>query len=146
MNRVTLGWRSSVQRHSRPRRTGMILAVVLVALLIVMLLGAAIANAFLAQRQLARDNQQRQQAFWLAESALHRAAHRLANEPGYEGETWQVSADDLGGTYAGIAIVRVETISEDKPGRRIIVDATYPSGALKESVQHRELFVAPPTE
>jgi Tfp pilus assembly protein PilX len=124
----------------------MILAVVLVALLVVMLIGAALANAFLAERQLARHHQQQQQAFWLADSALHRAAHRFANEPGYEGETWQVSADDLGGTHTGVAVVRVETVSEPEPGHRIIVDASYPSGALKKTVQHRELIVAQPTE
>ena len=130
----------------RPQRTGMILAMVLVALLVVMLLGAALANAFLAQRQLVRLSQQQQQAFWLAESAMHRAAHRFANEPGYEGETWQVPADDLGGTYAGVAVVRVETVSEPQSGHRIIVDSSYPSGALKKTVQHRELFVAQSTE
>ena len=132
------------QRH--PRRTGMMLAVVLVALLVVMLLGAALANAFLAQRQLVRHNQQQQQAFWLAESALHRAAHRFANEPGYAGETWQVMADELGGTHAGVAVVRVEPVADAEPGHRIIIDASYPSDAVKKIVQHRELFVSPSTE
>ncbi len=131
---------------ARPRRTGMILAIVLVALLVVMLFGAALANVFLAQRQLVRHNEQQQQAFWLAESALHRAAHRYANEPGYEGETWQVPADDLSGTHAGVAVIRVEAVNEAKPSHRIVVDASYPSGALKQAVQHRELFVAQSTE
>jgi hypothetical protein len=124
----------------------MILAIVLVALLVVMLLGAALANAFLAHRQFARHVEQQQQALWFAESALHRATHRLANEPGYEGETWHVSADALGGIYAGVAVVRVEAIAEVEPGHRIIVDASYPSNALKKLVQHRELLVAPSNE
>lgn len=131
---------------SRPRRPGMILAMVLVALLVVMLLGAALVNVFLAQRQLVRHHEHQQQAFWLADSALHRAAHRFANEPGYEGETWQVPADDLDGTHTGVAAVRVEAVAEAESGHRIIVDASYPSGALKTIVQHRELFVPQSTE
>jgi Tfp pilus assembly protein PilX len=119
----------------------MILAMVLVALLVVMLLGAALANAFLAQRQFVRHTEQQQRAFWLAESALQRAAHRLATEPDYAGETWQLSANDLGGAHAGVAVVLVEPVADTEPGHRIIVDASYPSGALKKIVQHRELFV-----
>ena len=140
-------WRFNAS-HARlqQRRSGMILAMVLVALLVVMLFGAALVNMFLAQRQLVRHNQQQQQAFWLAESALHRAAHRFASEPEYRGETWQVTADDLDGTHGGVAVVRVEAVNEAKPGHRIVVDASYPSGALKKIVQHRELFVAQPTE
>lgn len=146
MIRVTHRMSTKSRWCPRRRRPGMILAIVLVALLVVMLLGASLANAFLAQRQFARHVERQQQAFWLAESALHRAAHRLANEPGYEGETWQVSADDLGGIYAGVAVVRVETVAEAEPRYRIIVDASYPSEALKKLVQHRELLVASSNE
>ena len=124
----------------------MILAIVLVALIVVMLLGAALANAFLAQRQLARHSEQQQQAFWFAESALHRAVHRFEKEAGYEGETWQVSPEDLGGSCAGTAVIRVEVVMEPKPGHRIVVDANYPSDAFKKTAQHRELFVAQANE
>lgn len=146
MTRLTQRSPALNKSTSRRHPSGMILAIVLVALLVVMLLGAALTNAFLAQRQFARHVEQQQQAFWLAESALHRAAHRLANEPGYEGETWHVSADDLGGTHAGVAVVRVEAVAEAELGHRIIVDASYPSDALKKLVQHRELLVAPSNE
>ncbi|MDA1051497.1 MAG: hypothetical protein O3C40_13595 [Planctomycetota bacterium] len=130
----------------RRKSTGMILAMVLVALLVVMLLGAALVNAFVAQRQLVRHSQQEQQAFWLAESAMQHATHRLATEAGYKGETWQASPDDLDGTHAGVAVVRVEAVSEPQPGHRIFVEANYPSNALKKTVQHRELFVAQSSE
>ncbi|MBC8356239.1 MAG: hypothetical protein H8E66_30035 [Planctomycetes bacterium] len=129
------------------RRPGMIIAIVLVALLVVMLLGAALANAFIAQRQLSRRSEQQQQAFWLAESAMQRATYRFANEGDYEGETWQLSPDDLvGGTHAGVAVIRIEQVSEPTPGKRIVVDASYPQNALKQTVQHRELFVAQSSE
>ena len=141
MTRHTHRNRRTSESSGHPRRSGMILAMVLVALFVVMLLGAAFANAFVAQRQLVRHSQQQQQAFWLAESALQRAAYRLANEPDYQGETWQVASDDLGGIYAGVALVKVETVAEAGTGHRIIVDATYPSKALKKTVQHRELLV-----
>ena len=140
--------RYQVASHGRPtrrfrrRRSGMILAMVLVALLIVMLLGAALANAFLAQRQLARHRAQQQQAFWLAESALQRAAYRLASEAEYEGETWHAAPESLAGTHAGTTIIRVEAVTEPQPGHFIFVDASYPRDTAKQSVQHRELFVA----
>lgn len=130
----------SDNRSCRNRR-GMILALVLVAILVVTLLGAALANAFLAQRQLARHNEQNQQAFWLAESALHRAAHRLATEAGYEGETWEVSAEQLRKSHGGIAIVRIETLPASQPGRRIVVEASFPRDTESPSTQHRELLV-----
>lgn len=141
MTRRTQTNRQSDQRRSHRPRSGMILAMVLVALLIVMLLGAALANAFLARRQLVRHSEQQQQAFWLAESAMQRAVYRLTNEPEYQGETWQVPADDLGGTYFGVAIIQVDAIAAADTELRITVEATYPSNALKKTIQHRELLV-----
>lgn len=130
------------QGRSRRRRTGAILATVLVALLVVMMLGAALTNAFLARRQLVRESEWQQQGFWLAESAMQRAAHRLATEPDYAGDTWNLPPDQINGTRAGVASIRIEAVSEPQPGHRIIVDASYPSDGLKKSLYHRERFVA----
>jgi Tfp pilus assembly protein PilX len=130
-----------LNRRPFRRRTGMILAVVLVALLVVMMFGAALTNTFLAQRQLSRNNRQQQQAFWLAESALQRAVSRLAREADYEGETWQVAAESLDGKHAGVAIIRIEAASEPNTGSKIVVDASYPSRGLKRIAQRCERFV-----
>ncbi len=78
------------------------------------------------QRQALRSQWQQAQAAWLAESAIERAAARLAAQPDYRGETWNVSADELGGPDAGVAVIRVESTAE-RPGRRTIsVEADYP--------------------
>lgn len=131
-------------RHApfRARRDGMILPMVLVALFVVMAFGAALANAFLAKRQLTRLGEQQQQAFWLAESALHRASHQLSSDANYEGETWQFSQDELDGQHDGTAVIRVVAVTDSATGHRIIVDVSYPIDSLKKFVEHRELFVA----
>lgn len=130
------------QGRSRRRPTGVILAAVLVALLVVMMLGAALTNAFLARRKLVRESEWQQQGLWLAESAMQRAEHRLATEPDYAGDTWQLPPDQLNGTSAGVALIRVEAVSEPQPGHRIFIDASYPSNGLKKSFHHRERFIA----
>ncbi|MCA9141559.1 MAG: hypothetical protein KDB05_02180 [Planctomycetales bacterium] len=127
--------------RSTPARNGLILAMVLVALLVVTLLGAALANAFVAHRQFARHREQQQQAFWIAESALQHAAYRLATEPDYEGQTWEVTAEKLGSHHAGVAVIHIETGPERRQGYRIVVDASYPLNSKTQTVQHRELIV-----
>ncbi len=141
MNRHALTRSPARLSNYRRNRSGMILAIVLVALIVVMLLGAALANAFLAQRQLARHNERHLQASWLADSALHRAAYRFGSEADYAGEQWLISTDLLNGADDGVAVIRVEAVADPQPGHRIYVDVTYPSNALKKTVQHRERFV-----
>ena len=54
------------------------------------------AQGGLAQRELARSQERRLQAEWLAESGAERAIARLATDRDYTGETWSLSAQDLG--------------------------------------------------
>ncbi|MCA9121649.1 MAG: hypothetical protein H6822_36355 [Planctomycetaceae bacterium] len=128
-------------RHEARTRSGMILAMVLVALLIVMMFGAGLANSFVAHRQFARLREQQQQAFWIADSALQRATYRLATDPDYNGETWNVS-EFLGGRPTGSAVVHIKQVSESERSHRILVDARYSVSGKRESVEHRELLVS----
>jgi hypothetical protein len=78
------------------------------------------------QRQALRSQWQQAQAGWLAQSAIERAVARLAAQPDYRGETWHVSAGELGGPDAGVVVIRVQSAAE-QPGRRTIsVEADYP--------------------
>jgi hypothetical protein len=82
---------------------------------------------FLVQQKTIELNARQIQAGWLAESGIQRAAARLAADANYRGETWNVSAEDLGGRDAGAVAIRVEQ-PPGKPDRRTVhVEADYPS-------------------
>ncbi len=118
----------------------MILPIILIGLLIVSLIAAAMVQTVLLQRRTARQAEQQLQAGWLADSGLLRARQRLATNADYTGETWELSP---GEAQAGIAATVVITVEPADDARRIMVDATYPSQAVRRTREHRELLVTP---
>ncbi len=124
------------------RRSGIVLAVVLVALLVVLLLGAAFVNMFVAQRKLVRQASQQQQALWIVEAAANRAVYRMSKDKEYEGETWQLPADALNSFTSGAATIRIEAIENPRKGHQISVNAWLSTGGNRRVVQHREQFLA----
>jgi hypothetical protein len=132
------------KHHPRAKlacRTGAILAAVLLSLSVVLLVGAELTRAIVQQRRQGRLAEDRQQAFWIAESALQRATHLLAKSPDYHGETWQLSGEMLGTGRAGVATIEVEPASGSAERRRIVVRAYYPEHAVHRTLYERELFV-----
>ena len=131
--------------RSRPtkfaRRAGAILAAVLLSLLVVLLVGAELTRAIVQHRRQGRLAEDRQQAFWIAESALQRATHSLAKSPDYHGETWEVSGEVLGTSRSGVATIKVEPASDPSERRRIVVQAYYPEDAVHRTLYERELFL-----
>ena len=133
-----------VRHHPRAklaRRSGAILAAVLLSLLVVLLVGAELTRAIVQHRRQGRLAEDRQQAFWIAESALQRAVHALAKSPDYHGETWQVSGEMLGTGRAGVATIKVEPAEGRAERRRIVVQAYYPDDAVYRTLYERELFL-----
>lgn len=106
------------------RRRGLALIPALACLALVGLLCAATLRMAHTQRSAAADEERRMQTEWLAEAGLARAAARLAADPGYHGETWDVTLDDSAG------VVRIAVEADDaRPGRRRVrVEADYPRG------------------
>jgi len=129
----------------RKPRPGVILAVVLIGLLVVMLVGAELTRAIVLHHRQMRVSESRQQSFWLAESAVQRAALALGKSPDYKGETWRVPAEVLGAGSPGVAIIQVEPASEPETGRLIRVQAYYPDGASHRILHERELLVNLPS-
>ncbi len=121
----------------QPRR-GMILPIVLVGLLVVALIGAAMAKTVLLQRRTARQAEQLQQAAWLADSALLRARFRITQDAEYTGETWRIAADETGTGFAGTAVIQVQPLAGAK---QILIEAAYPAHPVRRVLQHRELHV-----
>lgn len=114
-------------RSMTPRR-GLALVPALVCVVLVGLLCAAVLRLAHAQRGVAAAEGRRMQAEWLAESGLARASARLAADPGYKGETWELSPAALGSDEAGVVRIAVEPVESDKARRRVRVVAEYPRG------------------
>jgi hypothetical protein len=67
------------------------------------------------------------QAQWLAEAAFERAAAQLMVDAEYGGETWIISAAELGGQKAAKVEIRVDSADDDAPDKLVIfVTADYP--------------------
>lgn len=128
--------------RSKPnRRLGAILAAVLLSLLVVMLLSAELTEAISLHHRQSRLAEDRQQAFWIAESAVQRAVHALAQSPDYAGETWRVPAEVLGSGRAGVATIKVEPVAGAAGQRRIVVQAYYPDDPVQRTSYERELVL-----
>jgi hypothetical protein len=143
-----------IASRARNARHGLTVVAVLMCLIVLTLIGAALLKLGLVRRQLNRDLEIRLQAEWLLESGVDRARARAA-ERDYKGETWRLSAADLGlaqpseqtnGQTQASAIAAIVTISVDQPGtearrRRIRVLADYPLGGAHPARRSQELLV-----
>lgn len=139
----------ATEKDSRPRlcrriRSGAILAMVLVCLLVASMLGIALVERVAMHHRHMAVVVQRQQCFWLAESGVQRALRRLDKSADYPGETWAIPAQVLGGAHAGAVTIQVSQTGEPASGRRIVVEARFPDEPLRCTVFQRELIVKQP--
>jgi len=136
-------------------RRGMTTIAVLVCLLIITLISGALLKVGLAQRDLSRDRERRLQAEWLAESGADRALARLTLDHTYTGETWPITARELGlpeGTAptgstgqadrsGAIVTIAVEPIAGKANRRRIRVQADYPPDPPRRSRHTKQMLI-----
>lgn len=133
---------NKAKTNNAKRRSGVILAAVLIGLFVVMLVGAELTRTIMLHHRQTRLSESQQQSFWLVESAFQRATHALARSPDdYEGETWRVPAEVLGAGSPGVAIIQVEPASDPHTGRLIRVQAYYPDDGEHRILHERELSV-----
>jgi hypothetical protein len=120
-----------MMRHKRrPGLPGMIAVPAMVCLVLAMMLAAALLRSGLAAREVARDSGRRMQADWLAESGIERAASRLLAHDDYAGETWTITAAEMGGIGEGRVTIAIEE-AEGRAGRKLArVVAEYPAGGV----------------
>ena len=97
-------------RRSSRRGVALLFAVACLSLL-VLVFGSMFRLGF-AERGQARREERRVRALWLAESGLERAWAKLSAHPEYRGETWELSAETLGGPEAAALLVTVEPIDD----------------------------------
>lgn len=126
--------RSRYRNQKRNRR-----GVAVVCALVCMVIAAAVFAMILRQVGLSRrvvgEAQQQRQATWLVESGIERAVARLATDPEYNGETWNLTAENLGGRNSeegeldgdsGVVTIEIETVPEQPNRRAVHVRADYP--------------------
>ena len=117
----------------------LILAIVCVAVASVMFL--AILQTAVAERGAMDTRDALQQAAWLAESGLQRAAARLAADPAYQGETWKIAADELGGGAAAVVRIEVEPVPGDPRRRLVRVQADYPDAPVHRARRTKQATI-----
>ncbi len=107
---------------------GAVLVAALVCLLVVMgIIGGMLRGALGARRQLHAERDLRQTEL-LVEAGADRAVLRLAVEPSYNGETWQIPSDQIINRGDAIVTIRASRSSVDKPWQVRVV-AEYPAGS-----------------
>ncbi|WP_417390653.1 hypothetical protein [Gimesia sp.] len=112
---------SETGSHNQKTRQGAVLVIVMVCLLLISLVMASLLKSTLMQRRQMLKEQLQVQADWLVESALERAARQRLSNPEYQGEVWQIDAEELGTRYAGSA--EIELKSETDGAQRISIQA-----------------------
>lgn len=124
------------------RRCGAALIVVLAGLSLAAVTFLAVTRMILIQHKTIELSARQIQAAWLAESGVQRAAARLAANATYRGETWKLSAADLGGGQRApvddaSVTIRVEPVP-GKPDRRAVsVQADFPSDPVLRAREKR---------
>ena len=118
---------------------------VLVCLTFVMLLGIAWTKTISLERRQVRAEHDRLQAECLADSALERAAARLAADAHYVGENWQITPAELGSSCAASVTITVTAIDGEPRRRNITAVADYPAASPERARRTKQIkFILPP--
>jgi type II secretory pathway component PulK len=125
-------------------REGVALLVVVIGLGVATMIFLSILKLMAIERQSVELQARQIQTGWLAESAVERASARLAADAKYRGETWNPSAQEIGGRDGARITIRVDDVA-GKPDRRAVhVEADYPDDPNQRSQQLRDAIVHVP--
>jgi type II secretory pathway component PulK len=108
------------------KRSGVVLVAALVLLVLAALICGVLMKVGLTESRQVRHDAQQLQAGWLAESAVERAAAKLAETPDYAGETWELSADAIGGEWPATVRITVMNAEDETNHRTVRIQADYP--------------------
>lgn len=126
-------------RHTNQcRPSGVILLIVLLCLAIAGVMSVVVLKQIVVERNAIEDNCRRLQAIWLAEAGVERAAARLAADPTYTGETWNLAQKDIAGS--GVVKIAVGTVAGHVEQHSIRVEAAYVD-ALDRCCRHTKQIV-----
>ncbi len=127
-------------------RRGAVLLTVVVCLMVVTVLSVALARTLVMQHRQLQTRQHQLQALWLMQAAVDRAHAKLkdAGEGAtpYVGETWEISAEQLGGEHAALVVIEAEPSSEDASRIVVDIDVQYPAQAVKSVRKNRRIVMS----
>ena len=129
------------ETSGRSRQRGLVSVAVLIGLIIIGLICAGLLKVALARRSEVALEERRSQTEWLAESGLERASARLAASGDYQGETWEIPAEDLGGRGPAKVLIEIQPIADRLDHRKVRVQADYPSESSLRTRQTREIII-----
>jgi Tfp pilus assembly protein PilV len=135
------GARLRKRGHDARRRRGVVVMVALVAIAIASAVFVSLLRLAAAEQGATRMEARRVQAAWLVESGLERAAARLAADPEYQGETWQIAAEALAGRERAVVRIDVQTVPEQAGRRQVVVRADYPDHPRHRARQSKQLVM-----
>ncbi len=129
----------------RKDRRAMLVVSILACMTLVMLLMAGWLKIVALERQQLRGQQNRMQAEYLVNSALSRAAARLAADPSYDGETLSINAESLAASAPATLTIRVETAGDDPRARLVTASAQVPAAGrdLALRSKQRRILLSP---
>lgn len=131
---------SPLRKGEGTSRRGAILLVILVCFALAAAMFVVLARLAVTARRVAETQQWAVQAQWLAEAGLDRAAARLQQQADYSGETWKISASELGGAHAAVVKIRVDGVA-DLAAHRVFVEADYPDDPVHRSRCTKEIVM-----
>jgi hypothetical protein len=91
--------------------------------------------------QLLRED--RAQAVWLAEAGVRRAAARRAADAAFDGETWEIAADEIGRLSSAAVVIRLEPLDASPGAIRITASARYPADNPRVTISKTVIFTSP---
>lgn len=101
------------------RRRGAVSIWAIACLVMVAALSATLGRLAIAGSQRMIQERRRAQADWLAAAGWSLATSQLARNPAYTGETWDVSAAELGGADRGRVTITVTTPTPDATEKQL---------------------------
>ncbi len=125
-------------RASHNRRGAALIVAMICTVLVTLMLGTMV-KITLTRAQQARHREQALQVEWLAEAGLERARAMLTAQPDYQGETWAITEETLGGPYRGTVTITVAAIPENPQARDVSVQAEYPAGQTERIRKSKQI-------
>jgi len=124
-------------------RRGTIAVIAMIAILITISIGLGLVQTALQSRRQALQWQRQKQAQWLAEAGIERAAAQLADSADYRGETWKLTADELGGRFDGEVRIELEPAGDNGGNNyQLTVVADYPAESEQRIRSRKTITIA----
>jgi len=133
--------------HLGRHRRGTILVLAMVCVAITMSIMMLLVRSALSHHAAQTTHVNAAQANWLVESGFERATAKLAVDPSYTGETWEILPGEFGETEsdasASPAVVRIEVEPAENGSREreIHVTADYPNSTAHRVRRGKQIVV-----